>query len=87
VRTSCAATKQDRHLAGFGIDLDIAELGREARGHAAGIDRGRGGDRAAAGVLWAVWLTSVPLLDLLSFWFNGTSNSDIVFRRVNKQEL
>jgi hypothetical protein len=26
---------QDRHLAGLGIDLDIAELGREARRHAA----------------------------------------------------
>ena len=40
-------TSQDRHLAGLGIDLDIAELYREAGRHAAGIDRGRGGGRAA----------------------------------------
>jgi len=38
---------QDRHLAGLGVDLDIAELGREAGSHAAGIDRGRSRDRAA----------------------------------------
>jgi hypothetical protein len=42
---------QDRHLAGLGVDLDVAELGREAGRHAAGIGPGRGGDRAAAGVL------------------------------------
>jgi len=34
---------QDRHLAGLGIDLDIAELRREARRHAASIDRSSGG--------------------------------------------
>ena len=39
---------QDRHLAGLGIHLDIAELRREAGRHAAGIDRG-GGDYRATG--------------------------------------
>jgi hypothetical protein len=43
----CRDKRQDRHLAGLGIDLDIAELYREAGRHAAGIDRGRGGGRAA----------------------------------------
>jgi len=36
---------QDRHLAGLGIDLDIAELAGEAGRLAAGVDRGRAGDR------------------------------------------
>src|SRR5260370_1414741 len=38
---------QYRDLAGLGIDLDIAELGREAGRLTAGIDRGGGGKRAA----------------------------------------
>jgi len=42
---------QDRHLAGLGIDLDIAELRRETGRHAASIEGGGGGDRSAGSAL------------------------------------
>jgi hypothetical protein len=44
---------QDRHLAGLGIDLDIAELRRETGRHAAGIEGGGGGDRPAGSAFFA----------------------------------
>ena len=38
---------QYRHLAGLGIDFDVAELGGKARRDSAGVYRRRGDDRSA----------------------------------------
>src|SRR5262249_32748351 len=42
-----ANVTQDLHLPGFGVDLDVAELGRKAGALASGVDGRRGDDRAA----------------------------------------